>query len=116
MTFWAHNICKTYFGREPKMSKKMYLCIVCVLFAFSFACGDDEPSAAQEIDSTLAEYEKVSEDHSKDFCVCYADLFFEGNMNQCVRDQQLGEILPTACERKVAECYVDEFTVYLRCS
>ncbi|AWV90369.1 hypothetical protein [Bradymonas sediminis] len=96
------------------MAKRTYAFLF--LLFFVFACGDDAPSAKEEIDSSLADLEESSEEYSKEFCVCYADITNNGDMNQCIMEQGTTNPLPTACERDVAECYAEDYTVFIRCA
>lgn len=94
--------------------KRIYMCLFALLLVWG--CGDDSQSGADKVNEAIAEANAASEQYSKTFCTCYADIVTNGNMAQCMRQSAIPMDLKTSCEQKVAECYADDFAIHARCT
>lgn len=94
--------------------------IISALLCFALlliSCGDDDPTT-QELNQLDAQVGQSMEDMLTQYCVCYADTFYGGAMNACLRDQraQLGIVDEvSSCDRDVARCYQEDYMTLGRC-
>jgi hypothetical protein len=98
-------------------AKSLRLLTYTIMVAICVAgCGEEESSGPPSLQDSATKMNRAMDDFVAQFCECYADDIYNGDLNTCQAAESPDEYsLPTGCNRDVIECYSDDFRQFANC-